>query len=157
MRKRIIDASTIQDSSTEESWIDLAGVADVELTSEDPDHPFEFALASGNECGWRAAAPGEQTIRLIFDTPQHLRRIFLEFADADTERTQQFVLWYASDAGSSREEILRQQWNFSPQGSTSEIEDYRVQIADVSMLALTITPDLAGGPARASLLQWRVG
>jgi len=48
-------------------------------------------------------------------------------------------------------EIVRQQWNFSPQDTTTEIEEYRVDLSEVTVLEMTITPDIAGGPARASL------
>ncbi len=44
------------------------------------------------DAGWRAAGPGEQTIRLFFDQPQRVRRIWLHFVDFRKERTQQFVL-----------------------------------------------------------------
>jgi hypothetical protein len=48
-------------------------------------------------------------------------------------------------------EIVRQQWNFSPPHTTTEVEEYRVELSDVSVLELTITPDIAGGMARTSL------
>jgi hypothetical protein len=51
---------------------------------------------------------------------------------------------------------VRPQWNFSPQGSTSEIEDYRVSLPGVSPLELTITPDLRSKNAMASLFRWQV-
>ena len=39
-------------------------------------------------------------------------------------------------------EIVRQQWNFSPKGSTSETEDYHVHLGGASILELTIRPDI---------------
>ena len=39
-------------------------------------------------------------------------------------------------------EIVLQQWSFSPQGSTSEIEDYQVNLGSVSILELAIKLDL---------------
>ena len=105
---------------TEQEWLDLEGVAKVQVTSEDPSFLLESALVSGKGPGWRAAQRGKQIIRIIFDKPTRLRRIRLEFSETEIARTQEFTLqWSAEPAGPLRE-IVRQQWNFSPQGSTSE-------------------------------------
>ena len=53
-------------------------------------------------------------------------------------------------------EIVRQQWNFSPAGSTSEIEEYKVALDGVATLELAIKPDLTRGEAPATLARWRV-
>jgi hypothetical protein len=51
----------------DEAWIDVGRVASVEVSSEESDYPIESALLVEEKKGWRAAAPGTQTIRLIFD------------------------------------------------------------------------------------------
>jgi hypothetical protein len=66
--------------------------ASVEVTSEENGYPIESALLEAEDRGWRAADPGTQTIRLIFDEPQDLRRIWLVFEDNENTRTQEFVL-----------------------------------------------------------------
>ena len=53
-------------------------------------------------------------------------------------------------------EIVRQQWSFSPQGSTTEIEDYQVNLDTVSILELAIKPDLTPDNAFATLTRWRM-
>jgi hypothetical protein len=53
-------------------------------------------------------------------------------------------------------EIVCQQWSFSPQGSTSEIEDYRVNLDSVSVLELALKPDLTPANACATLVSWRM-
>ena len=132
-------------------WLDLEHLAEVEITSEDPDHPIESALlsrrfgAARRWFGLRAAHAGEQTIRLVFTRPRRIRRIWLEFVEPSTERTQQFVLRWLADGETSFREIVRQQWNFSPHGATSETEDYNVDLQDVSRLELGIIPDTSGG------------
>ena len=73
----------------------------------------------------------------------------------EVERTQEFTLRW-SQAGGPFREIVRQQWNFSPQGSSSEVEDYQVQLENVSVLELTLKPDLTPGTAYATLAAWRV-
>jgi hypothetical protein len=128
----------------------------VEVTSEDKEHPVESALVSGEMLGWRAAESGTQTIRLIFDEPQRLTRIFLVFEETDTERTQEFILRWSPDGGHSFQEIVRQQWNFSPPSTIGEIEEYRVEIPDVTVLELVIVPDFSRETARASLKSLRL-
>ena len=131
-------------------------MASVEVTSEDADYPIESALLAGEKRGWRAAQPGSQTIRLIFDNPQRLRRIWLAFEDTECSRTQEFALRWSPDAGKSFREIVRQQWNFSPPGGVREIEDYAVDLFDLTVLELIIVPDKSGGEARASLVKMRL-
>jgi hypothetical protein len=70
-----------------------------------------------------------------------------------TERTQEYVLRWSPDGGQSYREIVRQQWNFSPEGTTSETEDHHVDLPAVTVLELSIIPDISGGNAIASLAQ----
>ncbi len=156
MRKRIITSPQHLTSSPEEDWLDLEQIATVEISSEDPAHPIESALGFGPGSGWRAAGPGAQTIRLLFDSPRQLRRIRLHFVEPAFERTQEFSLRWSAEEGQSFREIVRQQWTFSPRGSTSELEDYRVELSGVRVLELSIIPDISGGRARASLAKWRL-
>jgi len=156
MRKRLIATTAQFAPHLDEGWLDLDSAASVEVTSEEKDYPIELALVSGEERGWRAAASGVQTIRLIFDKPQRLTRISLVFEESETERTQEFVLRWSPDGGRSFREIVRQQWNFSPHNTTREIEEYSVQLSDVTVLELVIVPDISGGAARASVKSLRV-
>lgn len=155
MRKRRISTTALKSGSkSEEEWLDLEAASAVEVTSEDPGFPIESALA-GRSPGWRAAETGEQVIRLLFDQPMPLRRIRLEFSEAESERTQEFTLRWARE-GEPPREIVRQQWNFSPRGSTREVEDYRVNLDSVAVLELTLRPDLQPNRTLASLRAWRV-
>ena len=94
-------------------------------------------------------------VRIVLDRPRPVRRIRLEFSETESQRTQEFTLRW-SQAGGPFREIVRQQWNFSPQGSTSELEDYQVQLEKVSALELTLKPDLTADTAFATLAAWRV-
>ena len=156
MRKRIIGYGPREVSAAEPGWLDLERLAQVEITSEDANYPIDSALIPGTGSGWRAAQSGEQTIRLLFDEPQRLRRIHLVFSEGDLERTQEFVLRWSSDGGQSYREIVRQQYNFSPPDVTREAEDYDVDLDGVTALELKIVPDISRGSARASLAQLRV-
>jgi hypothetical protein len=92
----------------------------------------------------------------MFDAPQRLRCIALVFEENDMKRTQEFVLRWSPDGGRSFREIVRQQWNFSPPETIQETEEYEVELSDVTVLELVITPEISGGTAvRASLKSLR--
>jgi hypothetical protein len=156
MRKHVTSTSLVVGAPARD-WLDVGSAALVEVTSEDGAYPVESALLQGEERGWRAAGPGPQTIRLVFDKPQQLRRIWLKFEETEIKRTQEFVLRWSSDGGRSYREIVRQQWNFSPPETERETEDYAVQLSDVTALELNIVPDQSGGEVRASLACLRLG
>ena len=142
--------------SRDQTWIDVDRIASVEVSSEESDHPIESALTIEGKGGWRAANPGMQRIRVIFDQPQKLRRILLLFEDTENSRTQEFVLRWSPDIERSFREIIRQQWNFSPPDSVRETEDYAVELSEVKVLELMIIPDKSGGEVRASLASLRL-
>jgi hypothetical protein len=156
MRKRIIAQAPQEPASAGEDWLDVEKLAEVEITSEDPAHPIESALLPDRAPGWRAAGPGQQTIRLFFNHPLRLRRIWMNFVEPGTERTQEYVLRWSPDCGRSFRNIVRQQWNFSPRGATNETEDHHVELPAVTVLELSIIPDISGGNALASLAQLRL-
>jgi len=156
VRKRIIGTNTPSPAEAGADWLPLEQVAAVEVTSEETSHPIEGALLGDAEAGWRAALPGEQTVRLVFDDSQQLSRVRLLFVEREVERSQEFVLRWSPDGGQTFREVVRQQWNFSPHGSTREAEDYRVELNGVTQLELKIVPDRSGGDARASLAQLRL-
>jgi len=156
MLKRIIGRAQQDAHLPGEDWLDVQLLAEVEVSSEDPGHPIDSALLPQSGSGWRAAQPGRQVIRLLFTTPQHLRRIWLMFEESKIERTQEYVLHWSSGGGQSFHEIVRQQWNFSPQGATRETEDHRVELSGVAILELIIVPDTSEKPAFASLAQLRL-
>jgi hypothetical protein len=139
----------------EPGWLGPEAVASIEVSSEHPDFPVESILTSAGP-GWRASDSGEQTIRIVFDRLRSLRRIRLEFSESDRERTQEFTLRAGATTAGPLREIVRQQWNFSPHGATSEIEDYIVSLVNVLVLELTLRPDLTRNDALATLDRWQV-
>jgi len=88
MPKRLITPTPETVRSRGEGWLEIERVAIVEITSEEKDYPVEAAFVSGETPGWRAAEPGPQTIRLVFDQPQTLKRISLVFEEKETGRTK---------------------------------------------------------------------
>jgi hypothetical protein len=158
MRKRQIRSTLQGAEASDRAWLDLGRTALVEFTSEDKAYPIESALLldEHENGGWRAANPGTQMIRIIFDEPQRLRRIWLVFEDTENTRTQEFVLRWSPGTGQAFRDIVRQQWNFSPAGSVREIEDYTVDLSEVAAVELTVVLDKDNRQARASLKSLRL-
>jgi hypothetical protein len=157
MRKNIIDTGQrYPPPLSEEGWLALDKLTRAEMTSEDHHHPIEDAISPHSfGDGWRAAFPGQQTIRLIFDAPQKIRRIRLRFVETEQKRSQEFVLRWTGEDG-KESEIVRQQWNFSPSGATTEVEDISVNLPHVVSLELVIDPDQGHAAAVASIAEFRV-
>jgi len=157
MRKTIIGPDRIHPAPhSDGEWLAIDEIREVEVTSEDAEFPIESALIPGKGPGWRAAEPGKQTIRIVLDKPRRIRWIRLEFFETEIERTQEFTLAWSTGPGQPFREIVRQQWNFNPQGSTHELEDYQVELNGVSVLELTLKPDLNPSDALATLAVWRL-
>ena len=156
MRKHVIANVPGAASLLPQNWLDLDSTASVEVTSEDDGHPVEAALLPDESRGWCAATAGIQTVRLVFDKPQVLKRIFLVFEETTIKRTQEFVLRWSGNGENPYREILRQQWNFSPPDTVRETEDHSVDLSGVKALELVIVPDISGGGARASLQTLRL-
>jgi hypothetical protein len=157
MRKRFINQDTQDNRPADQIWLNLAHLAQVEVTSEDSAYPIESALIPGAGAGWRASQPGRQTIRLLFDEPQKIKRILLLFREDEQELTQEFVLRWSADEGRTYRELVRQQYNFSPPASVQEEEDYRVDLDGVTALEIVIIPDISGGGRCASLAELKLG
>lgn len=156
MRKILINQPTKNTSPSEQNYLDLEHLAQVEISSESQKYPIESALIEGSESGWQAACPGEQTLRLIFDQPQIIKHIFLLFDELEQSRTQEFVLLWRMENEDFFREILRQQYHFSPPHSARETENYTVDLKQLKALELRIIPDISGGEACAKLTRLRL-
>jgi hypothetical protein len=133
---------------------DIAAIATVWVTSEAADAPIDRAFDESRGPGgsrWVAAAPGEQRLILAFDTPQTIRTISLEVEESGVSRTQVLHLAASCDGGQFYQELRRQEFTFSPPGTTFEREEWAVTLEGVTHLQLLITPDKGGQPCRATL------
>jgi hypothetical protein len=151
MRKRLIDAeqkTTESRGTAARDWIDLTAIAEVEISSEAEGYPIEQALRAEPAAGWRAATPGPQIIRLRFDAPAEIKYIRLHFIERAADRSQEFAI-YAGTTESDLRQVVRQQYSFSPGGSTEEIEEYTVDLKHVTVLELRIDPDRAHDPKQS--------
>ena len=156
MRKSLITPNPQSVAKSSHQWLALNEAASVEVTSEAEGFPVEGALSGEDQQGWKAATPGTQTIRLLFDNPQRIRFIRLVFREDHSQRTQEFVLRWLPANEKDWRDIVRQQWNFSPPNTTLECEDYKVDLESATALELTINPDISQVGTRASLEQWRI-
>ena len=153
LRKHIIRAPASTPVPTP-GEIDIAAVATVLVTSEAPEHPVDHAFDAHRGPGgsrWVAGEPGEQTLILAFDAPQTIRQVILEVEETEVARTQELQLAVSTDGGTTYREVLRQEYNFSPPGTTFEREDWAVDAEGVTHLRLVIRPDKGGNPCRATI------
>ena len=133
--------------------IDIAEVATVLVTSEAPDHPLDLAfdLDRGRRgARWIAGEPGEQTVTLAFVAPQTINQILLEVEEPEFARTQELHLSLSCDGGRTYRELLRQEYDFSPAGTTFGREKWTVSAQGVTHLRL-VKPDKGDKPSRATL------
>ena len=156
MQKRIIATNHAEIEASRTGFLDLDTLAEVEITSEHPEHPIDAALLPGSIGGWRAGTPGCQIIRLHFKQAQAVCCIQLDFIESAVSRTQEYLIRLSADEGKSFVDIVRQQWNFHPQGSTTESEQHVLNFPAVNTIELNINPDVGNSNAFASLASLRV-
>ncbi|MDR9405360.1 MAG: hypothetical protein RI580_18225 [Halothece sp. Uz-M2-17] len=144
MRKQIVDSGTLNPQSSTTGELNIINIATVQLTSEDPVHPIENAFNHQQGKGvsyWAAATSGPQTITLIFDQPQVIRKIQLEIEEVEVNRTQVLQISVSYDGGQSFEKVLQQDYTFSSPGTTFQHEDWTVNLEPVTHFRLHIVPD----------------
>ncbi|HEY5769399.1 MAG TPA: discoidin domain-containing protein [Terrimicrobium sp.] len=151
IRKQILEEPTARQGK----WLDVGSLARFEITSEDPAHPIDNALKEGGK-GWRAGADGPQAIRMTFDSPQSISKIIVLFEENDSARTQEFTISWCASGSAEWREIVRQQFNFSPPGTSKEREEFNIPLKDAIGIELRIIPNMSGN-GRASLRELLIG
>ena len=153
LRKQVIPKPS-QGPIPLEGEISIANVATVQVTSEETDHPIDNAFDPSRGPGgsrWIAGALGEQSVTLVFDSPQTIRQIGIEVEELAVSRTQELSLSTSSDGGRTYRELIRQEFNFSPPATSFERELWSVSAGVVTHLRLEIKPDKGGRIGRATL------
>src|SRR5215510_13431110 len=160
LRKRIIqNPLDRRDAVPRPALKDIPTLATVLVTSESPDHPVDYLFDAEDGPGgtrWVAAVDGEQTLIVVFDAPQSIREVSLETEELHTTRTQVLTLSLSRD-GKAYEELLRQEFTFSPSGTTFERENWSVPAEGITHLRITIQPDKGLSPCRATLTSLTIG
>jgi hypothetical protein len=129
-------------------------LATVFVTSEAAGHPIEHVFDGSREAGgsrWIAGAPGEQTLLLAFEQPQRVHRIVLDIEEPQAARTQELDIALSTDGGQTFRHVVRQEYTFSPPGTTSEHETWVVNTDPITHFRLRIKPDKGGGPFTATI------
>jgi hypothetical protein len=155
IRKRIVrDACSPPSLDTKLPTLDIPTIATVIITSEEADHPIEYVFdgqrGPGASC-WRAAVPGEQCVIINFDTPQMLHQLVLDIEEPEVIRTQELLISVSLDGGRTYRDVVRQEYNFSPPGTTYERETWALNTDRVTHLAIRITPNKGGHGGLATL------
>jgi len=144
IRKRIVRDACLPPLDTDLPALDIPLIATVTITSEEVDHPIEHVFDGQRGSGtsrWRASQPGEQCLIINFDMPQTLHQLVLDIEEIDTARTQALLISVSLDGGHTYRDVVRQEYNFSPPGTTYERETWALNIDRVTHLAIRITPD----------------
>jgi hypothetical protein len=146
LRKRRLSQTT----ETDDDWapLDLAGVATIDYSSEDPAHPVEHLLDEHTGPGvsyWAAAAQPDTTERFVvtFDRPQSISRLVYEVEETQQKWTQEVHIEASTDGDQTYRLIVVQEYTFSPRGAAFEREDLRLDLQDVTHLRLTLVPNKA--------------
>jgi hypothetical protein len=100
---------------------------------------------------WIAAADGEQTLMLVFDTPQTIREISVETEEPQVTRTQVLCISLSDDGGQTYRERIRQEFTFSPPNTSVEHEEWSMPAQRVTHLRVAIRPDKGNAAGRATL------
>ena len=153
LRKHLLTDSPVEQVA-EPGEKDIAALATVWVTSEAADYPIDNAFDSHRGPGgsrWVAGTPGPQRLLLAFDAPQPLRLLRLEVEEQNMSRTQEIQVAISRDGGHTYQTLLRQEYTFSPPGTTFEREDWAIPAESVTHLQLVITPDKGGAPCHATL------
>lgn len=154
IRKRIVQDACPVELDIGIPALDIPDIATVIVTSEEAVYPIELIFDGRRGLGasrWRAATPGQQSLILDFDKPQTLHQLALDIEESEISRTQ--VLWVSvsTDGGRSYRELIRQEYNFSPPGTTYERETWTIDTPHVTHLAIVVEPDKSGQTAYASV------
>ncbi len=154
LRKQIVAPAAEPNPGIPADAIDIIDEAEVLASSEAERFPLDNIV--DGSCGpgssqWVAGTTGPQTLVFKFDAPQHITGINYEIEENETVRTQEVLFEVSSDSGAHFREILRQEYNFSPDGSTFQREALTFDLPGTTQLRIVIKPDKGNRECRAKL------
>ncbi len=129
-------------------WLDLIVLAAVTISVGGQ----RFSQSAGT---WSADCPGEQLIDIRFRRPTTLSRVRVVSREAEQSRTQEMTIWASLRRGERHREVVRLQFTFSP-ARTEHVEEYVLQLEDVSALQVRIVPSIEGRRATARVNELQV-
>jgi hypothetical protein len=158
LRKRIVPALD-QPLESDPTAISVVDTATVLVTSEAADYPVDHLFDERGGPGgtrWVASTPGDQTIIVAFGEPHLLHRVSLEVEDRHQSRTQELTVAISEDGGKTYREVIRQEYSFSPPGTTFEREEWVIQSPGMTHVRIWIRPDKGGALAYATMTSLRL-
>ena len=154
LRKRIIGPTPPVAAGLPADAIDIVREAEVLATSESEAHPLDNIVDGSTGPGssqWVAGTAGPQTLIFKFDAPRHIAGLVYETEEKEVARTQEVSFEVSTDQGAHFREILRQEYNFSPDGSTFHREELAFDLPAATDLKMVIKPDKGNRDCRAKL------
>jgi len=154
LRKKIVPAAARAVMPVPANTIDIIQNAEVVATSESENFPLDNIVDGSTGPGssqWVAGATGPQILIFKFDTPQNITGIVYEIEEHEIARTQEVCFEVSSDSGLHFREILRHEYNFSPDGSTFQREELKLDLPHITDLKMIIKPDKGNLVCRAKL------
>lgn len=154
LRKKIIPSAAGAVMPAPANTIDIIRVAEVTATSESENCPLDNIVDGSTGPGssqWVAGSTGPQTLIFKFDAPQNITGIVYEIEEKEMARTQEICFEVSTDSGANFREILRHEYNFSPDGSTFQREELKQYLPQITDLKMTIKPDKGNLDCRAKL------
>jgi len=123
--------------------LDLAAMADVEVSSEQDlypiDHVFDGQSGSGGSC-WVASARGTQSIVLHFRRAPNVASVTLESEELADTREQRLELAVWSDGNDSHFQAAARTVRFAPYGQSFHRTTWDVHTRGVSRIRVNVTP-----------------
>ncbi|BAN36249.1 hypothetical protein SCD_n02441 [Sulfuricella denitrificans skB26] len=144
LRKKIMPSATGTAMPVPANTIDIIQHAEVIATSESESRPLDNIVDGSTGPGssqWVAGSTGPQSLIFKFDAPQNITGIIYEIEEQEIARTQEVCFEVSTDSGAHFREILRHEYNFSPNGSTFQREELKLDLPRITDLKMTIKPD----------------
>lgn len=154
LRKRINPSATEAAIPAPANTIDIIRNAEVVATSESENHPLDNIVDGSTGPGssqWVAGTSGTQILIFKFDTPQNIAGIVYEIEEKEVARTQEICFEVSTDSGAHYREVLRHEYNFSPDGTSFQREELKLHLPQTTDLKMTIKADKGNLDCRAKL------
>ena len=136
-------------AGADDRWLDREALADVTII-------VGGERVARSPHGWSADCPGEQMIEIRFRHSTSVSRLRVVSWEVDQSRTQEMTIWACLRRGEGHREVMRQRFTFRPGGATAQVEEYALQLTEVSALQVRIVPCIDGRRAVARVSELRI-
>ncbi len=145
LRKRIVPVTNVEERNpSKKPTVDLINNAEIVIESESSENPIDNIVDGSSGRGstkWIAGVSGTQSIIFNFDNPQNITEITYEIEETIDTRTQEILIEKRSSSEQNYMDVIRQEYNFSPNGSVFQREIITRDIPQTISIKMTIKPD----------------